>query len=77
MSEYTLSRTDPNLEYAVEQFEAAMKTKLDIQQKKGYRGWEDCSIEHLQNLLAEHIEKGDMVDVANFACMIWWRENND
>lgn len=36
-----------------------------------------CSVADLQHMLAEHIAKGDMVDIANFAMMIWNRENPD
>ena len=38
-------------------------------------GFYECSLEYLKQLLAEHIEKGDMVDVANFAAMIYARES--
>jgi hypothetical protein len=61
---------------AVDAFAAAMKDKLEKKRAAGYWGWEDpvrCSNAHLVQLLREHIEKGDPVDVANFAMMIHQR----
>jgi hypothetical protein len=60
--------------------EMAMKEKLNVSRRKGKGGWwnkDDCSVDHLKNLLLEHIEKGDMVDVMNFAAMIYVRECAD
>jgi hypothetical protein len=34
-----------------------------------------CTVAYLNKLLREHIDKGDMVDIANLAMMIWNREN--
>lgn len=51
----------------------AMKEKLDAARLKGRGGWQDkddCSQEHLSQLLREHVEKGDPVDVANFCMML-------
>ena len=61
---------------AVDRFAAVMKAKLAKQRAKGYGGWDDkdeCSPEYLQYLLADHIKKGDPVDVGNFAMMLWNR----
>ena len=58
---------------AVDQFAAAMKAKMAKQRAKGYSGWDDkaaCPTERLQKMLAEHVVKGDPVDVANFAMML-------
>ena len=58
----------------------AMKKKLEIARAKGRGGWWDseiCSIDQLRGLLREHLEKGDMVDVMNFAAMIYARECAD
>ena len=55
----------------------AMKDKLEIARLKGRGGWwnaNECSIETLRRMLSEHMEKGDMVDVMNFAAMIYARE---
>ena len=61
----------------VNDFTTRMSAKLSCQREEGYGGWWDnsvCSIESLKKSLVEHIEKGDMVDVANFAAMIHARE---
>lgn len=61
---------------AVDRFAAAMKAKLAEKRAQGYHGWddpEDCTIEHLINLLVKHVGKGDPVDVGNFAMMIHQR----
>lgn len=61
---------------AVDRFAAAMKAKLAEKRAQGYHGWddpEDCTIEHLSNLLAKHVAKGDPIDVGNFAMMIHQR----
>ncbi|MDY6868830.1 MAG: hypothetical protein SVT56_13195 [Chloroflexota bacterium] len=49
-----------------------MREKLAEKRKEGRGGWfhDDCSEEHLINLLNDHIAKGDMVDILNFAAMI-------
>lgn len=55
----------------------AMKEKLAAARAKGRGGWWDadrCSLDFLKGLLAEHVEKGDMVDVMNLAAMIYARE---
>ena len=63
---------------AVDLFAAEMKAKLEYSRNKhGRGGWNDksdCSAEHLSNLLREHVGKGDPVDVANFACFLWNRQ---
>jgi hypothetical protein len=61
---------------AVDRFGEAMKAKLAEKRKQGYGGWNDeavCSIEFLQKRLVDHIEKGDPVDVGNFAMMLHQR----
>lgn len=53
-------------------FSDAMHRKIVNKFKEGKRGWDDPSIkEPLKKALLEHFEKGDMVDVANFAMFIW------
>lgn len=62
---------------AVDKFAAAMKTKMAKQRAKGYGGWDDpqqCTVERLQTMLADHIGKGDPVDVGNFAMMLFNRD---
>lgn len=60
---------------AVDRFAAAMKAKMAKQRTKGYGGWDDpeCPAERLQRMLAEHLAKGDPIDVGNFAMMLWAR----
>jgi len=71
---------------AVDRFAAAMKAKLAEKRAEGRGGWDDpaqCSTGFLARLLREHVEKGDPLDVGNFAMMLWNRggatneENND
>jgi len=53
-----------------------MKAKLAKKREEGYGGWDDpdrCSTGMLQNLLLEHVSKGDPVDVGNFSMMLWNR----
>jgi len=57
-------------------FSMAMRKKLAKKRADGRSGWDDkdiCSEEFLNKLLCGHIEKGDPVDVANFAMMLWYR----
>lgn len=61
---------------AVDRFAAAMKAKLAQKREEGRRGWddkEDCSAEFLSSLLRRHVEKGDPLDVGNFAMMLHQR----
>lgn len=62
---------------AVDRFAVAMKAKLAKKRAEGRGGWEDkdqCSAEFLSDLLREHVEKGDPVDVANLAMMLHQRD---
>jgi hypothetical protein len=62
---------------AVDRFAAAMKAKLAKKREEGRGGWNDpaqCSVEDLARMLVEHLPKGDPVDVANFAMMLFCRE---
>lgn len=61
---------------AVERFAAAMKAKLARKRDEGRGGWEDpeqCSGSFLSQLLREHVEKGDPLDVGNLAMMLHQR----
>lgn len=61
---------------AVDRFATAMKVKMAESRAKGRGGWEDpsqCPAERLQAMLADHLAKGDPVDVGNFAMMLWNR----
>lgn len=61
---------------AVDRFAAVMKAKLAKKRDEGRGGWEDkdeCSLIFLSQLLREHVEKGDPVDVGNLAMMLHQR----
>lgn len=72
---------DPSLakhpdDIAVDSFAQAMREKLARKRALGYGGWDDkdrCSAQHLSDLLRSHVEKGDPIDVANFAMMLHQR----
>lgn len=56
----------------VDAFAAVMKAKLrHVREVKGRGGWQSCSAADLSTMLREHVGKGDPVDVANFAMMLW------
>jgi hypothetical protein len=60
-------------DYAVDCFARMMKEKLAKKRAEGRGGWNDptqCSVEYLNTLLLDHVEKGDPVDVANFCMML-------
>jgi hypothetical protein len=56
---------------AVIQFAEAMRLKMDISRAKGRNGWPTVSVHDLWLMLRGHVEKGDPIDVANLAMMIW------
>lgn len=61
---------------AVDRFARAMKVKLAKKRGEGRGGWGDervCPPGTLQQMLIDHLEKGDPVDIGNFAMMIWSR----
>ena len=61
---------------AVHRFAFAMKEKLAKKREEGRGGWQDkevCSGDFLSQLLREHVDKGDPVDVANFCMMLHQR----
>ncbi len=61
---------------AVDNFAAAMKAKLASARAKGRSGWEDkeqCHQDSLALDLRRHVNKGDPVDVGNFAMMLHQR----
>lgn len=54
----------------------AMADKMRESRIKGRSGWdnkEQCSAQYLSDLLRSHVEKGDPIDVANFAMMLHQR----
>jgi len=61
---------------AVDTFAAAMRAKLTQKRAEGYSGWQDQAMfsrGQLWQMLREHVEKGDPVDVANFAMFLHQR----
>ena len=61
---------------AVDDFAELMRRKLAVKRAEGYGGWDNpavCTVEHLADLLISHLPKGDPVDVANFAMMLFHR----
>lgn len=64
---------------AIDRFAATMKEKMAASRAKGRSGWDDpeqCSVENLAAMLCQHVEKGDPVDIANFAMMIHERHGS-
>ena len=61
------------LDECADAFNKAMKEKLRKKFLEGKDGWdsEDWEIEDIKLQLINHIEKGDFVDVANFAMFAW------
>lgn len=61
------------LDACVNEFADDMKRKLYKKASEGYTGWDDHEwpMESVIQLLCDHVEKGDMVDVANFAMFAW------
>lgn len=56
---------------AIDHFAAAMRDKMRrSREQKGRGGWQAAPSARLTYLLVEHLEKGDPVDVANFAMML-------
>lgn len=55
----------------VDHFAKVMKDKLARSRAKGRSGWQACSAAQLSAMLREHVDKGDPVDVANFAMFIY------
>lgn len=57
---------------AVNRFNQVMKHKLLKKYGEGKRGWDDPScLEFLKKSIVDHVQKDDMVDVANIAMFIW------
>jgi hypothetical protein len=55
---------------ALDKMVTAMSQKMLDKHLEGRSGFEDASVEHLNNLLHEHIPKGDPVDIANFCAFL-------
>lgn len=60
-------------DHCVNQFSKMMREKMALSRAKGRSGWNDpnqCSVQYLRELLYEHLDKGDPVDVANICMML-------
>jgi hypothetical protein len=61
----------------VHRFAAAMRHKLYEKAAEGYTGWNNPeNIEMIQQKLLANAERGDWVDVANLAAMLWNQEQS-
>ena len=58
---------------AVDKLAKAMKDKLAEKREQGYHGWETCKHGDLVQLLINHVDEGDPVDVANFCAFLFSR----
>lgn len=58
---------------AVDKLAQAMKDKLAKKREQGYYGWETCKHGDLVQLLINHVDKGDPIDVANFCAFLFAR----
>lgn len=55
---------------AIDYFAMAMKTKMAKKRAEGRTGWQTAPTQSLRLMMADHIRKGDPVDVANFCMML-------
>jgi len=72
----TLGQSPRPDDTAVDAFAVEMKTKLAKKCAEGRSGWQNkaqISQDQLSQMLREHVEKGDPVDVANFCMMLHQR----
>jgi hypothetical protein len=58
---------------AVDTLAQAMKAKLAEKREQGYHGWKTCKHGDLVQLLINHVDKGDPIDVANFCAFLFAR----
>lgn len=61
---------------AIDVFAQAMKNKMAEMRERGRSGWEkpdECTVEDLAQILVKEMSKGDPVDIANFAMMLFAR----
>lgn len=64
---------DFDLERRIEEFSERMLRKLKHKSRQGYKGWETCKHGDLVQLLINHVDKGDPIDVANFCAFLFAR----
>jgi len=58
---------------AIDNFANAMREKMALNREMGRSGSQTCPVDVLWQMLREHIDKGDPVDVANLAMVIHHR----
>jgi hypothetical protein len=60
----------------VDDFAKHMKSKLRMKAMEGKSGWDDpeWTRDQIKRAMIEHVDKGDPVDVANFAAFLWNRQ---
>ena len=63
------------LDTLVNRFAEVMRRKLMRKLSTGYSGWDDpdWTEASIRAAMIEHVEKGDPVDIANFAAFLWNR----
>lgn len=64
-------------EFAIVTFTEAMRNKLNKKRSQGRGNWwnnDYCSQQTLSTMLREHVDKGDPIDVALFAMMLYNRK---
>jgi hypothetical protein len=61
---------------AVDRFAAEMKRKLAEKREEGYGGWRSASARQLSLQLIMHLERGDPIDIANFALFLRFNRSN-
>lgn len=54
----------------VDEFAFRMKAKLRQKREQGYDGWRSAPAHVLSQMLRDHVDKGDPIDVANFSMML-------
>lgn len=64
------NRDELKLCAAVAMFADKMRQKLLEKSRQGYEGWDTCSVERLACMFADHLPKGDPIDLANFLMML-------
>ena len=76
-SEAEIQRDIEALHAAVDQFAAAMKTKLAVKAREGWYGWQESENEEaIWERLESHVRRGrsQVVDIANLAMMLWHQD---
>ena len=64
------------LEACVKHFESSMRNKLNFEYVQGKSGWDDpdWTIEQIKERIREQLDKGNFINIANFAMFAWNKE---